>query len=506
MFIEINDISTGTVKQEPLNAYSINYVFSKQVGSKYNLIYVLTNGLRKVEEFNSQSALNDRIDEIKEISGGGGGGTNVYTYKGSCTFENLPSSGQIVGDVWNITNDFTLGGKPYPAGTNVAWDGTAWDALAGSSTSAITVELGEAAGMEVMQELLMTGEAFVSIDANTYPNAYASLDAVFNSANLGTKNINVSISNMVVGNILIPVESNSASPSMAAGISGVMPFGEYRLFNIQIRPFTANDVRYYNVNLWVEDFNLKPLPVRNYDGTTINTNDNSLTMSLIRNTNYTEHPGVVRMSEFTVYDDDAETFIEMGSGLLLFNTFPKASPSDPVDPETMTATFYGDRRNAIQASFELLIEEDEETHYQRLGIQNYRTYNNVIYYDGTLSNLDTATLDYIGYYVVLNDGKAHKTDTGLFTVYDSDLEDYRELGTGTLIFKYDSNEDNFVCTFYGEGSQSNFLLALETDSVTGNTILVMSDYSSISDTIGDINEVLSTLTTPSAVEQALSEI
>lgn len=132
MFLEINDISTGTVVSETLNAYSINYVYSRQDGNVYHLIYVLNNGIRKIEEFTSQSDLEDRLDEIEALSGGGG--TNVYTYKGSCTFENLPVSGQKAGDVWNITNDFTLDGKHYPAGTNVAWDGTGWDALTGSFT------------------------------------------------------------------------------------------------------------------------------------------------------------------------------------------------------------------------------------------------------------------------------------------------------------------------------------------------------------------------------------
>lgn len=51
-------------------------------------------------------------------------------YKGSCTFANLPASGMQVGDVWNITDDFTLDGEPYTAGTNVAWNGTKWDPLA----------------------------------------------------------------------------------------------------------------------------------------------------------------------------------------------------------------------------------------------------------------------------------------------------------------------------------------------------------------------------------------
>lgn len=53
--------------------------------------------------------------------------TSVFTYKGSCTYENLPSSGQQVGDTWNVTD--AHGG--YPAGTNYTWNGTDWDPLGG---------------------------------------------------------------------------------------------------------------------------------------------------------------------------------------------------------------------------------------------------------------------------------------------------------------------------------------------------------------------------------------
>lgn len=52
---------------------------------------------------------------------------SVYVYKGSCTYANLPSSGQKKGDTWNVTD--AHGG--YPAGTNYAWDGTNWDPLGG---------------------------------------------------------------------------------------------------------------------------------------------------------------------------------------------------------------------------------------------------------------------------------------------------------------------------------------------------------------------------------------
>lgn len=57
--------------------------------------------------------------------------TTVYRYKGSvATYADLPTTGQKVGDVWNVeTADPNHGIK---AGDNVAWDGAQWDALGGN--------------------------------------------------------------------------------------------------------------------------------------------------------------------------------------------------------------------------------------------------------------------------------------------------------------------------------------------------------------------------------------
>ena len=57
--------------------------------------------------------------------------TTVYQYKGSvATYADLPTTGQKVGDVWNVeTADPDHGIK---AGDNVAWNGTKWDVLAGN--------------------------------------------------------------------------------------------------------------------------------------------------------------------------------------------------------------------------------------------------------------------------------------------------------------------------------------------------------------------------------------
>ena len=57
--------------------------------------------------------------------------TTVYQYKGSvATYADLPTTGQKVGDVWNVeTADPDHG---IIAGANVAWDGAQWDILGGN--------------------------------------------------------------------------------------------------------------------------------------------------------------------------------------------------------------------------------------------------------------------------------------------------------------------------------------------------------------------------------------
>ena len=59
--------------------------------------------------------------------------TSVYQYKGSVdNYSDLPSEDLKVGDVYNIVNSFTIDGKKYPGGTNVAKTETGWDPLGGS--------------------------------------------------------------------------------------------------------------------------------------------------------------------------------------------------------------------------------------------------------------------------------------------------------------------------------------------------------------------------------------
>lgn len=87
--------------------------------------------------------------------------SGIYTYKDSVTYANLPSSGQVNGDVYNVTDAFQLDGQQYPAGTNVAWNGTKWDALGGS------IDL---SGYQTVANLV---DNLDSPNASTYPSTNA---------------------------------------------------------------------------------------------------------------------------------------------------------------------------------------------------------------------------------------------------------------------------------------------------------------------------------------------
>lgn len=80
--------------------------------------------------------------------------SGAYKVKGSSTFEALPKDNNVVGDVYNITNAFNLGGKHYDAGTNVVWTEDGWNALSGSfDTTAIEGSIQEVAD-GLAQEIL----------------------------------------------------------------------------------------------------------------------------------------------------------------------------------------------------------------------------------------------------------------------------------------------------------------------------------------------------------------
>lgn len=92
--------------------------------------------------------------------------SGAYKVKGSSTFEALPKDNNVVGDVYNITNAFNLGGKHYDAGTNVVWTEDGWDALSGSfDTTAIEGSIQEVSD-NLAQEILDRTQADTTINNN----------------------------------------------------------------------------------------------------------------------------------------------------------------------------------------------------------------------------------------------------------------------------------------------------------------------------------------------------
>lgn len=75
---------------------------------------------------NQGRILNEKIEAVASEA------TKIFNVKGSCKYSELPTTNNAVGDVYNITDSFTIGSENYPAGTNVVWDGNTWDALGGS--------------------------------------------------------------------------------------------------------------------------------------------------------------------------------------------------------------------------------------------------------------------------------------------------------------------------------------------------------------------------------------
>ena len=108
------------------------------VAQSSRLVPVINNTLTSTSTSEALSAAQGKALNDK-ISGLG----NVYRVKGTKTnlSEVLALTNAKVGDVWSVTNAFTLGGKPYPANTNVVCitatsssdhDEGNWDSLGGT--------------------------------------------------------------------------------------------------------------------------------------------------------------------------------------------------------------------------------------------------------------------------------------------------------------------------------------------------------------------------------------
>lgn len=117
--------------------------------------------------------------------------TGVYTYRGSKnTFDSLPTTDLIPGDVWNVEEQV----GNYPAGTNWAWTGTEWDALAGSIdlSSYYTIsQVNELVLQEKTRAEAKEGELSALIENNSSRISEVSLEVNKNAESINSLSIQI---------------------------------------------------------------------------------------------------------------------------------------------------------------------------------------------------------------------------------------------------------------------------------------------------------------------------
>lgn len=201
------DVYTKTVidgKIDTINESIDKKANSADVYTKTAIDTTFTNYYKKSETY-SQTEIDSKISTAS---------TKAYRIKGSVnTFAELPETGQVEGDVWNVLSSFTIGGEKntYPAGTNVVWTDSGWDPLGGivdlspyalaSAVNTMKTELERDIALKVAQsdydtkmseidtalskkatiEALNTG-LDTKVDTTTYANDKSALEA-----SIGTK-------------------------------------------------------------------------------------------------------------------------------------------------------------------------------------------------------------------------------------------------------------------------------------------------------------------------------
>ena len=155
--------------------FSLKTATSSEIGGV--TITTTSSRVSKINNLNIAAtydgAGNDIGKEIASIKDQLSGGMH---YKGTiASFSALPS-GASVGDMYNVTAKFNVGSTEYPAGTNVAWNGSSWDPLGGdmsgyvantdvatsSALGLIKIGYGEN-GHNYPVELNSSHQAFVSV-------------------------------------------------------------------------------------------------------------------------------------------------------------------------------------------------------------------------------------------------------------------------------------------------------------------------------------------------------
>lgn len=130
---DVNNTLTSSSTDKPLSAAMGKKLQDEKLAKTDVVNNLTTTSTSKALSAAQGKSLNDKISALG----------SVYRVKGSKTniSEVLALTDAKVGDVWNVTNAFTFGGKPYPANTNVVCitatstsdhDENNWDPLGGT--------------------------------------------------------------------------------------------------------------------------------------------------------------------------------------------------------------------------------------------------------------------------------------------------------------------------------------------------------------------------------------
>lgn len=102
--------------------------------------------------------------------------SSAYIFKGTKTFAELATAEKVAGYVYNVSDSFQEDGKNYPAGTNVAWNGTAWDALAGYIDTSVFAQKTDVETALAGKEDTLTGAKLEAVNSGITTAKVATYD------------------------------------------------------------------------------------------------------------------------------------------------------------------------------------------------------------------------------------------------------------------------------------------------------------------------------------------
>lgn len=147
--------------------------------------------------------------------------SSVLKYQGSCAYAELPEE-PAKGDVWNVTDAH----DNVPAGTNYAWNGESWDALAGSVDLSPYLTISSAASTYATKTELTSGLAGKANTEHTHEIAdVTNLQSTLNAKVPTTRTVNGKAlsANVVIGggDIVVGGEGDYAEGTVQDAIEAI---------------------------------------------------------------------------------------------------------------------------------------------------------------------------------------------------------------------------------------------------------------------------------------------